>query len=112
MFSRVSVRGVSGALFCACALGGVVLAGGVSHAGDVGTILYTTPTGTKAALEQPVPGHCYNIAGDGTASNLNASNTTALFYTHHNCRGHATALAPNEAQPLRFASMSTATDTD
>ncbi|MGW1375038.1 hypothetical protein ACWD6P_12300 [Streptomyces sp. NPDC002446] len=110
MFSRVGVRGVSGVLFSACALGGVVLAGGVSHAGDVGMILYTAPDGARTALEQPVPGHCYNLVGNGTASNLNAAGTTAFFYAHRNCRGHAIAVAPGEAQQLRFASVSTAVD--
>ncbi|MFE6686938.1 hypothetical protein ACFVFQ_10725 [Streptomyces sp. NPDC057743] len=102
---RASARGRA-AVAVALAVGAVLGTAAAAHAADLGMLLYTTPAGKKATLNQPEPGRCYPIKGDGLASNLSLVGKTAHFYPRAHCAGVPVAdLGPGKRQKVRFSSV-------
>ncbi|MCK7624278.1 hypothetical protein MUU72_14405 [Streptomyces sp. RS10V-4] len=90
----------------ALAMGAVLMASAAAGAADLGMILYTTPQGKKATLSQPLPGHCYTLAGSGSTANLSLVGKSAHFYAKPHCAGAPVAdLGPGKRRDLRFASL-------
>ncbi|WP_234430820.1 hypothetical protein [Streptomyces sp. NRRL F-4489] len=90
----------------ALALGAVLASGVAAGAADLGMILYTTPHGKKATLSQPLPGHCYTLAGSGSTANLSLVGKTAHFYAKPRCAGAPVAdLGPGKRRDVRFQSL-------
>ncbi|MFE7311834.1 hypothetical protein ACFU7T_01775 [Streptomyces sp. NPDC057555] len=94
------------ALAVVLAVGALLGSSAAAHAADLGMILYTTPAGKRATLNQPEPGRCYTISGAGLTSNLSLVGKTAHFYPKARCAGAPVAdLGPGKRQNVRFSSL-------
>ncbi|MFG2137856.1 hypothetical protein [Streptomyces sp. NPDC048650] len=107
MFSRLRSRALAALAVVTGAVAGVLLSAGAGQAGDLGTLLHTTPTGKKTRVDSPEIGHCYTVTGNGPFSPHHLAARPPRLAAQPRCAGLIAPLPAGRADHARFAAPRT-----